>query len=177
MRSSYLVCYDISDDKRLRKVFKTMRAWGDHIQFSVFECQLTSADLVPTSGRSFQYHSPRRRPGFVRAPGTDGGTRRDRVITALGKCRTCLRMDAPCIVVLRTYGYPTLGIPRQDDLPDYLPARIVNEFVYCPRLFFYEWVEGVFRESATIPLTALSNIGGWIKKVANCLPPRNRPRI
>jgi len=33
-------------------------------------------------------------------------------------------------------------------LPDYLPARMVNEFVYCPRLFFYEWVEGLFRESA-----------------------------
>lgn len=33
-------------------------------------------------------------------------------------------------------------------LPDYLPARMVNEFSYCPRLFFYEWVEGVFRESA-----------------------------
>lgn len=32
-------------------------------------------------------------------------------------------------------------------LPDYLPTRMVNEFVYCPRLFFYEWVEGVFRES------------------------------
>jgi CRISPR-associated protein Cas1 len=24
---------------------------------------------------------------------------------------------------------------------------MVNEFVYCPRLFFYEWVEGVFHES------------------------------
>ena len=46
MKSSYLVCYDISDDKRLRRVFKTMRAWGDHLQFSVFECQLTSKDLV-----------------------------------------------------------------------------------------------------------------------------------
>ncbi len=34
-----------------------------------------------------------------------------------------------------------------DNLPDYLPARMVNEFVYCPRLFFYEWVDGVFRES------------------------------
>jgi CRISPR-associated protein Cas1 len=33
-------------------------------------------------------------------------------------------------------------------LPDYLPARMVNEFCYCPRLFFYEWVEGVFQESA-----------------------------
>ena len=25
---------------------------------------------------------------------------------------------------------------------------MVNEFAYCPRLFFYEWVEGVFAESA-----------------------------
>lgn len=25
---------------------------------------------------------------------------------------------------------------------------MVNEFVYCPRLFFYEWVEGVFAHSA-----------------------------
>ena len=40
-----------------------------------------------------------------------------------------------------------LEFPHQDDLPDYLPARMVNEFVYCPRLFFYEWVEGLFRES------------------------------
>jgi len=30
-------------------------------------------------------------------------------------------------------------------LPELLPARMLNEFVYCPRLFFYEWVEGVFR--------------------------------
>jgi len=32
-------------------------------------------------------------------------------------------------------------------LPDYLPARMLNEFAYCPRLFFYEWVDGVFEES------------------------------
>ncbi len=31
-----------------------------------------------------------------------------------------------------------------ETLPDYLPARMLNEFVYCPRLFYYEWVEGVF---------------------------------
>ncbi len=43
---------------------------------------------------------------------------------------------------------PLSGHPRPRELPDYLPARMVNEFVYCPRLFFYEFVEGVFRESA-----------------------------
>jgi CRISPR-associated protein Cas1 len=41
----------------------------------------------------------------------------------------------------------TIEQPRRET-PDYLPARMVNEFVYCPRLFFYEWVEGLFRESA-----------------------------
>ncbi|HLI62910.1 MAG TPA: CRISPR-associated endonuclease Cas1 [Terriglobales bacterium] len=33
-------------------------------------------------------------------------------------------------------------------LPEYLPARMLNEFVYCPRLFFYEWVEGLFAPSS-----------------------------
>ncbi len=28
--------------------------------------------------------------------------------------------------------------------PDYLPARMLNQFVYCPRLFYYEHVEGLF---------------------------------
>ena len=37
---------------------------------------------------------------------------------------------------------------KRGDLPDYIPARMVNEFVYCPRLYFYMWVEGLFRESA-----------------------------
>ena len=32
--------------------------------------------------------------------------------------------------------------------PDPLPARLLNEFVYCPRLFYYEYVEGVFVENA-----------------------------
>ena len=46
---------------------------------------------------------------------------------------------------------PELKQPKQRievELPDYLPARMLNEFVYCARLFFYEWVEGVFAHSA-----------------------------
>lgn len=31
---------------------------------------------------------------------------------------------------------------------DLLPARMLNEFVYCPRLFYYEHVEGVFVHNA-----------------------------
>jgi len=32
--------------------------------------------------------------------------------------------------------------------PQAIPARMMNEFVYCQRLFYYEFVEGVFVESA-----------------------------
>jgi len=34
------------------------------------------------------------------------------------------------------------------DVPDLVPARMLNEFVYCPRLFFLEWVEGLWDENA-----------------------------
>lgn len=41
MRHLYLVTYDIADPKRLRRVFKLMRGYGDHIQYSVFRCELS----------------------------------------------------------------------------------------------------------------------------------------
>ncbi len=34
--------------------------------------------------------------------------------------------------------------PSRRALPDYLPARMINEHVYCSRLFYFEQVEGVF---------------------------------
>jgi len=34
-----------------------------------------------------------------------------------------------------------------DAEPQQIPARMLNEFVYCQRLFYYEFVEGVFVES------------------------------
>jgi len=43
---------------------------------------------------------------------------------------------------------PLTPLPEPNALPEYLPARMVNEFVYCPRLFYYEWVDGVFVHSA-----------------------------
>jgi CRISPR-associated protein Cas1 len=35
----------------------------------------------------------------------------------------------------------------KSDLPDLLPARMINEYVYCPRLFWLEYVEREFEES------------------------------
>jgi CRISPR-associated protein Cas2 len=36
----YLVTYDVSDPRRLRRVFRTLRGYGDWVQFSVFQCRL-----------------------------------------------------------------------------------------------------------------------------------------
>jgi CRISPR-associated protein Cas2 len=51
MRNSYIVCYDISDDKRVRQMFKTMRQFGDHIQYSVFRCELSALERVRMIGK------------------------------------------------------------------------------------------------------------------------------
>ncbi|MDE0234039.1 MAG: CRISPR-associated endonuclease Cas1 [bacterium] len=34
------------------------------------------------------------------------------------------------------------------EVPDLVPARMVNEFVYCPRLFYLEWVQSRFEDNA-----------------------------
>ena len=46
MRRCYLVCYDIRDPKRLRRVHKILRGYGEAWQFSVFFCVLKDIDRV-----------------------------------------------------------------------------------------------------------------------------------
>jgi CRISPR-associated protein Cas2 len=46
MRHTYVVTYDIRDPKRLRKVYKLMLGWGEHLQLSVFQCELNSRELI-----------------------------------------------------------------------------------------------------------------------------------
>lgn len=36
------------------------------------------------------------------------------------------------------------------DLPDLVPARMLNEYVYCPRLFFLEWVDQLWASNADV---------------------------
>ena len=96
MRNTYIVTYDISDNKRLRKVFKTMRGFGDHLQYSVFECQLTPADLVRLrAALAENIHHTEDQVLFVDLGPAEG--RGDRVIAALG--RPYIAVDAPCLVV------------------------------------------------------------------------------
>ena len=96
MRHTHLVCYDIRDGKRLRKVFKTMRDFGDHLQYSVFECQFTPADLARCRhALSEIIHHDMDQVLFVDLGPTEG--RGDRVITALGQPYSPI--DSPCIVL------------------------------------------------------------------------------
>lgn len=44
MRNNYIVSYDICDEKRLRQVFRICKNHGYHLQYSVFECDLTTAE-------------------------------------------------------------------------------------------------------------------------------------
>jgi len=46
MKAPYLICYDITEPKRLAKVFKYMKGKGIHLQYSVFHCLLTWHELM-----------------------------------------------------------------------------------------------------------------------------------
>jgi CRISPR-associated protein Cas2 len=96
MRTTYLVCYDIGNEKRLRRVFKTCCNFGDHIQFSVFECSLNPAEKIQfeTALAAIINHDEDQ-VLFVELGPAD--RRSERVITALGLPYG--KMDAPCYVV------------------------------------------------------------------------------
>ena len=84
MQHTYIVTYDIADPKRLRQVFKTMKNWGNHIQFSVFECQLTKTDLLQCKSQLQDIiNNAHDQILFIHLGPSNG--RRDRTIEALGK--------------------------------------------------------------------------------------------
>lgn len=50
MRHHYLVCYDIADPKRLRRVYKTVKDFGFGVQLSVYLCRLNAKDKANLEG-------------------------------------------------------------------------------------------------------------------------------
>ena len=59
MRNVYLVTYDIRDDRRLRAVFKVMSGFGQHVQYSVFRCELSPANRARPAARRTRSGSSR----------------------------------------------------------------------------------------------------------------------
>ena len=96
MRTTYLVCYDVANDKRLRRTFKTCRNFGDHLQFSVFECDLSPAEKIELETELSQVIKQDEDQVLFISLGPAEG-RGDRVITAMGLPYT--KLDAPCYVV------------------------------------------------------------------------------
>lgn len=96
MRRSYLITYDIRDDKRLRKVHRTMKNFGDHLQYSVFECQLSDTEFLECQAElAGIIHHTLDQVLFVDLGPSD--RRGDRVITSLGQAYSPI--DAACCVV------------------------------------------------------------------------------
>lgn len=84
MRHSYIVTYDICDPKRLRQVYKTMLGFGDHIQLSVFRCELNHRELVELRGKLAEViHTGEDQVLFASLGRVEG--RADGAVTALGR--------------------------------------------------------------------------------------------
>lgn len=87
----YLVCYDVRDEKRLRKAAKRLEGYGQRVQYSIFRCHLSRAqaqqlrwelteDLAPEDdllmiplcarcvGGIETTHTSRNRPRWPKAP-------------------------------------------------------------------------------------------------------------
>lgn len=96
LRRIYLITYDICEAKRLRRVFKCLRNWGDHVQYSVFECQLSPTELLQCKAQLADMI----KHGEDQVLVIDLGpvqSRSDDLIQTIGRPYTC--MGAPCLVV------------------------------------------------------------------------------
>lgn len=96
MRQTYVVTYDICDPKRLRKVYKFMLGWGEHLQLSVFQCELNHRELVELrSGLARIIHHLEDQILFVDVGPVEG--RGSESISALGK--PYIDLDRVAVVV------------------------------------------------------------------------------
>ena len=50
MQNRYIVTYDITDDTRRTAVYKALRGFGDHLQYSVFRCDLSERRRAELAG-------------------------------------------------------------------------------------------------------------------------------
>lgn len=94
-RSCFIVTYDICEAKRLRKVFKICRNFGNHLQYSVFECDLSSTEKVQFERQLRDVMNEREDQVLFIALGPSE-SRGDRDISALGKAYA--KIDQACYI-------------------------------------------------------------------------------
>jgi len=96
MRRNFIVAYDIREPKRLRKVHKTCKGFGVHLQYSVFECDLTAAEKVQFEDRLKEImHLDHDQVLFIDLG--PSAARGERTVTALGQAYS--KLDTPCYIV------------------------------------------------------------------------------
>lgn len=54
----YVICFDITDDRRLRSVSNTLEDYGQRVQRSVFECHLKDDELAALKARLAELIDP-----------------------------------------------------------------------------------------------------------------------
>ncbi|MCK4257659.1 MAG: CRISPR-associated endonuclease Cas2 [Halanaerobiales bacterium] len=42
----YVICYDITDDKRRRRIYELLKDHGQRMQYSIFECMIDEKTFV-----------------------------------------------------------------------------------------------------------------------------------
>ena len=95
MRTTYLVCYDISDEKRLRRVAEVCSDFGLRLQYSVFECELNESEKVLMEGKLREIIDLEKDQVLYVSLGPSQG-RGEWGIVALGRPYT--KVAAPCYV-------------------------------------------------------------------------------
>jgi CRISPR-associated protein Cas2 len=127
VRNTYLVCYDISNDLRLRRVHKTMCGFGDRLQYSVFECKFSPVDLARCKHALARLiHQREDQVLFVDLGPADG--RGARVITTIGRAYSSV--DSPCIIVdLDDHAAETSGTKRKVEALKRVRDRLVREHI------------------------------------------------
>jgi CRISPR-associated protein Cas2 len=58
MSAFYVICFDVHDDKRLRRISNEMENVGQRVQRSVFECHLDAAQLQALQQRLSELLEP-----------------------------------------------------------------------------------------------------------------------
>src|SRR5690606_5051263 len=54
---------------------------------------------------------------------------------------------APTVLADALVGIGEVPVEDAEAVPDLVPARMVNEFTFCPRLFYLEWVHAQFADN------------------------------
>jgi CRISPR-associated protein Cas2 len=96
MRTNYIVSYDVSDPKRLRRVHRACRDYGVHLQYSVFECDLTERERLELEHRLVELID-RSEDQVLFIELGPSHTRGERRIIALGL--EYAKVEAPCFVL------------------------------------------------------------------------------